>query len=222
MRSHKSAEQAKDIAPATEDLAKETADYTRELDLSKINELEEKYGDLNASTISLINSQRALAAIQEQAEFKKVTKSLTETVGVFDKVIERQRRLTSEGADLGRPYQRLARQFGDSMKSVGEDFGIAGEMLGQLGERLNAVSSSETKDALRENIALALNFISQNGGATTEKMKELKTSLEQLGISAKVLVGIDVAKLGDGAKEAAAEIDAATARSNEQIGRAHV
>jgi hypothetical protein len=202
----KSAEQAKDFGSATEDLAKATADYTRELDLSKIDALQEKYGDLNESTISLINSQRALAAIQQQAEFKKVTKSLTETVGVFDKVIERQRRLTSKTVDFTRPYERLASKFGDSMKSVGKEFGIAGQMLGQLGERLNAVSSSETKDALRDNVALALDFISQNGGATTEKMIELKTSLEQLGISAKVLEGIDVAKLGDDAREAFADV----------------
>jgi hypothetical protein len=209
----KGAEKAQDFGSATEDLTTATNNFKRSVDLTFIESIEEKYGKITKSVTKLVNAQRVLQQVQEKAAFKKVQSTLTETVATFDKVIERQRRLTSEGSDLSRPYQRLASQFGDSTKSIGKEFGLAGDMLGVFGRKIEAVASSSTKKQLEDNVAAVLAFIAQNGGATTDAMIELKASMDQLVLSGLALGDVPVKKLGEDAKEAAEELDKAALRT---------
>lgn len=211
----KSAEQAKDFGSATEDLAEATRKYNSAVDLTKVNEIEKTYGKVTASIAGLIQAQRVLAQVQERATFKKVQATLLKTVGTFDKVIERQRRLTSTGVDLGRSYQRLASQFGDSTKSIGKEFGLAGDMLGVFGKKISAVASSTTKKDLENNVASVLTFIAQNGGATTDAMIELQTSMLQLAESGMVLADVPIDKFGEDARTAAQELADATQRTKD-------
>jgi len=202
----KGAEKAQDFGSATEDLTTATNNFKRSVDLTLIESIEEKYGKLSESVTKLVNAQRVLQQVQEKAAFKKVQSTLTETVATFDKVIERQRRLTSTGVDFGRPYQKLASQFGDSTKSIGKEFGLAGDMLGVFGRKIEAVASSSTKQQLEDNVAAVLTFIAQNGGATTDAMIDLKASMDQLVLSGLALGDVPVKTLGEDAKEAFADV----------------
>lgn len=209
----RSTKQATDFAKATEKLATATSAFDREIDLEDLGKLEEQYGNLNDTTIKLINSQRILAATQEKVEFAKVTKALTATAAGFDKVIALQDRLTSKGVDLGRPMARIMSMFEESVDDLATRFGVLPEKLTVFGDKLKEVASSKTRDDLNTNITNVLDFINANGGASTEAMIELKSSLEQLAISGKALEDVKVELIGEGAKEAKREIDALEERA---------
>ena len=215
----KSKKEAMDFAGATEDLATAQAAFDKEIDLEDLEALEKKYGNLNSSTIALINSQRILAATQERTEFSKVRQSLSALSTEFDVVIARQERLTSGTVDLGRPVARILGYFQDNVEGVADRFGIADKKLGLFGSKLEAVASSKTRDELNTNIGQVLDFITANGGATTDAMIELRGSLEQLALSGDALKEVDVKLLGDGAKAAAKDAEEAKTQM-EQVGDA--
>lgn len=215
----KSKKEAMDFAGATEALASAQSAFDKEIDLEDIEALEKKYGNLNSATIELINSQRILAATQERTEFSKVTQSLAALSTEFDVVIARQKRLTSGSVDLGRPVARFMSLFQDGLDDVSKRFGIAEEKLGVFGSKLNAVSSSKTRDELNTNIAEVFKFITANGGATTDAMIELRGSLEQLALSGEAIKAVDVELLGKGAKAAAKDAEEAKTQL-EQVGDA--
>lgn len=211
----KAKKQATDFAGATQALASATADFDREIDLENLDALEKKYGNLNSSTIKLINSQRILAATQERAEFSKVTQALKSVSTEFDVVIARQKRLSSGNVDLGRPVARVMSYFQDNLEDVATRFGVAEDKLGAFGSKLEAVASSKTRDELNNNISVVLDFITANGGATTEAMIELKGSLERLALSGEALKEVEVELLGEGAKKAAQDAKQAETQLSE-------
>lgn len=209
----KSSEEASDLEKNTTLLTEAQDDFQKTIDLDAIDDLKEKFGELNSSVIQLVNSERILQATQKATAFNKTIGALRETSSEFQKLIDRQKDSEKSFFSLDGISARTMQVIGDSTKGVAKEFGTVRENLTSVKDILDKVASSETEEMLRKNVAEALAQIGGVIDPTSEKGQELISALKAVGDAANQISPDKVVLLGEGAEEAAKKLDAMKERS---------
>jgi hypothetical protein len=209
----KSAEEASDLAKNTTLLTEAQDDFQDIIDLDAIDNLKEKFGDLNTSVIQLVNSERILQATQRATAFNKTIGALRETSSEFQKLIDRQEDSEKSLFSLEGISARTMQVIGDSTKGIAKEFGTVKENLTSVKDIMDKVASSETEEMLRKNVAEALIKIGGVIDPTSEKGQELIAALKAVGDAANQISPAKIELLGEGAEEAAKKLDAMKERS---------